>query len=179
MIFDTDCVLCSGMVAFVLAHEAGPVLRFAGAWSGEGLALAARYGFSKADLSETFLVIAGDKALARSDGAIAVAARLRAPWRWLTTLRFVPRALRDSAYLFIARRRYGLFGRRDNCTIVPMEQRARFIGVADDRQHRALPEPPLPSWRGLSHDCPVHVIAKFSWSCRESKGGGGAFWRRR
>ena len=133
MIFDTDCVLCSGMVAFVLAHEAGPVLRFAGAWSNEGLALAARYGFSKADLSETFLVIAGDNALARSDGAIAVAAQLRPPWRWLTALRFVPRVARDAAYLFIARRRYRLFGRRDNCTIVPLEQRARFIGVAESR----------------------------------------------
>jgi hypothetical protein len=57
VVFDTDCVLCSGMVSFVLAHERAPELRFAGAWSDEGLALAARHGFSRPDLDETFLVL--------------------------------------------------------------------------------------------------------------------------
>jgi len=137
IVFDTDCVLCSGMVAFILAHESGPVLRFAGAWSPEGLALAARYGFSKADLSETFLVVTMGAALARSDAAIAVLKQLRAPWRWLAALRFIPRPLRDAAYRLIARRRYRLFGRRENCVVAPAEQRGRFIGVGGAGAERA------------------------------------------
>lgn len=40
VVFDTDCVLCSGMVRFVLAHERGPDLCFVGArcsgWVREG-----------------------------------------------------------------------------------------------------------------------------------------------
>jgi predicted DCC family thiol-disulfide oxidoreductase YuxK len=54
VVFDTNCVLCSGMVAFILAHERNRVLRFVGAWSDEGLALAARHHFSKSDLDQTF-----------------------------------------------------------------------------------------------------------------------------
>ena len=44
IVFDTDCLLCSGMVRFVLRHERDNALHFAGAWSDEGLSLAARHG---------------------------------------------------------------------------------------------------------------------------------------
>ncbi|MBW3558282.1 MAG: DUF393 domain-containing protein [Proteobacteria bacterium] len=127
MVFDTDCVLCSGMVAFVLNHERAPELRFAGAWSDEGLNLAAAHGFSKADLHETFLVIDGGRALTRSEAGLAVLSRLRAPWRWLTLLRVAPRPLRDAVYSFVARRRYRWFGRRQNCTVVPASERHGFL----------------------------------------------------
>lgn len=129
IVFDTDCVLCSGIVAFVLAHERDHRLRFAGAWSVEGLALAAQHGFSRQDLEETFLLIAGGHVLTRSDAALAILRHMRAPWRWLVALRLVPRPLRDAAYRFVARRRYRWFGRRANCTIVPPSERERFIGM--------------------------------------------------
>lgn len=129
MVFDTDCVLCSGAVAFILAHERDRALRFAGAWSAEGLALAGQYGFGRADLNDTFLVVVGGAALTRSDGALAVAGHLRAPWRWLRVLRAVPRPLRDAVYSFVARRRYRWFGQRKDCTVVPAAERERFVGV--------------------------------------------------
>lgn len=130
MVFDTNCVLCSGAVAFILAHEHDRTLRFAGAWSPEGAALAARHGFTATDLNDTFLVLTGDRALTRSDAAMAVAGHLRAPWRWLGILRALPRPVRDAAYSFVARRRYRWFGRRADCTVVPAAERGRFIGVA-------------------------------------------------
>ena len=129
MVFDTNCVLCSSAVAFILGHEAHPVLRFAGAWSEEGLALAGRYGFTRADLNDTFLVITDGQALTRSNAALAVATHLRAPWRWLGLFRFVPRTVRDGAYSFIARRRYRWFGQHQDCTVVPPAERHRFIGL--------------------------------------------------
>lgn len=129
IVFDTDCVLCSGGVAFVLAHERGRRLRFAGAWSAEGLALAERHGFSRLQLDETFLLITDRGVLTRSDAGLEVLRHMKAPWRWLAMLRLVPRPLRDRVYRFVARRRYRWFGRRENCTIVPASERDRFIGV--------------------------------------------------
>lgn len=129
IVFDTDCVLCSGMVAFVLAHEQDHELHFLGAWSDEGLALAAKHGYSRADLNRTFLVIEAGEALNKSDAVIAIAAHLRAPWRWAKILRLCPRPLRDHAYSFVARHRYRWFGHHKNCTLIPPEARHRFIGV--------------------------------------------------
>jgi predicted DCC family thiol-disulfide oxidoreductase YuxK len=61
VVFDTDCVLCSAMVAFILAHERALSLGLAGAWSEEGLALATTCGFCRSDLNETSLVVRGGK----------------------------------------------------------------------------------------------------------------------
>ena len=129
VVFDTDCVLCSDVVAFILAHERDRNLCFAGAWSREGLELAARHGFTKSDLNETFLVIVEGRALAKSDAGIAILRSLKAPWRWLAVLRLVPRGLRDAAYSSVARRRYRWFGRRKDCVVVPRGERHRFLGV--------------------------------------------------
>ena len=129
IIFDADWVLCSGMVAFVLAHERDRALRFAGAWSDEGSALAQRHGFSQADLNDTFLVVTAEGALKRSDAGIEILRHLVAPWRWLIVLPAVPRPLRDAVYDIVARRRYRWFGRRENCTVVPTSERHRMIGV--------------------------------------------------
>jgi predicted DCC family thiol-disulfide oxidoreductase YuxK len=131
VVFDADCVLCSGLVAFMLAHERDARTRFAAAGSREGLALAARHGFSKADLDETFLVIEGGAAFSRSGAAIRLARRLKAPWRWLAALALIPRPARDAAYAFVAARRYRWFGRRGDCVVVPPDQRARFLGLGD------------------------------------------------
>src|ERR1700677_177830 len=43
IIFDSNCVLCSRLVAFVLANERAPEFKFVGAWSDSGLSLAARH----------------------------------------------------------------------------------------------------------------------------------------
>ena len=136
MVFDTNCVLCSGAVAFILKHERDRALRFAGAWSDTGLALAARHGFTRADLNATFLVITAGQALARSDGALAVAGHLRAPWRWLRMMRLVPRPVRDAVYDLVARRRYRWFGQRQDCVVVPAGERGRFIGSAGSGERR-------------------------------------------
>jgi len=133
IVFDTDCVLCSGMVAFVLRFERDAALHFAGAWSPEGARLAAAHGFAPKDLDATFLVVVGGKGLTRSDAAIEISRHLKAPWRWLGVLRIVPRSWRDCAYDLIARRRYRWFGRRENCTLVPPDQRHRFTGVGGAR----------------------------------------------
>lgn len=130
VLFDTDCVLCSGAVSFIMAQERAPTLHFAGAWSEPGLALAARHGVTREELARTFLVILDTRALKRSDAALEIARHLRAPWSTLWLLRALPRRLRDAGYDIVARNRYRLFGQQTSCIRVPPAQRHRFIGVA-------------------------------------------------
>ena len=131
IIFDTDCVLCSGWVGLILRHERAAEARFVSAWSDEGAALATRHGLSPADLDLTFLVITSDgQPLIKSDAGLAILATLRAPWCWGRALRIVPRGLRDWVYDRVARDRYRWFGRRDQCFLPPAGQAHRFTSAS-------------------------------------------------
>jgi len=127
MIFDGECVLCSRTVQFVLRHERDESIRFATTQSAAGREIAEQNGISAAALDLTFVLVEDGKVWVRSDAAFRVARHLRAPWRWLALLRISPRPLRDLAYSVVARRRYGLFGRREHCFMPTPSQRHRFI----------------------------------------------------
>ena len=111
---------------FVLAHERAPLTRFVAIKSGEGRALAAKHGVDPDDPS-SFLLIDAGRAWRESDAALRLARHFRAPWSGLTGLRWVPRALRDAAYRFVARHRCHLFGRSDACIVPSAATRARFV----------------------------------------------------
>ena len=125
--FDTDCVMCSAWVRFVLRHERAPAARFVSAWSEQGLALAAEHGLAPRDLDDTYLVLSGGRALTRSEATLAIISTLRAPWSWASASRIVPPPLRDWFYERMARNRYRWFGRRDQCFLPPEGQQARFV----------------------------------------------------
>ena len=48
-------------------------------------------------------------------------------WRLAGLLRLVPRFIRDAVYDWIARNRYGWFGKRDSCRLPSPEERAVFL----------------------------------------------------
>lgn len=128
VVFDTDCVLCSGMVHFVLRHERGPTIRFVSAWSPSGLALAAAHGLTEKDLNDTYLVVENGIGYTRSDAGIVLLGHLRAPWRWgAPLLRMVPRFVRDPLYTFVAHHRYRWFGHAPRCFRPPPASADRFI----------------------------------------------------
>jgi predicted DCC family thiol-disulfide oxidoreductase YuxK len=124
-VFDAHCVFCAWSTRFILAHEAAPVIRFVAITSAEGRALAKQHGVNPDD-PLTFLFIDAGKALTASDAVLAIAARLRWPWRAIGIARVIPRPLRDAAYGFVARHRYRLFGRSDACIAPDAATRARF-----------------------------------------------------
>lgn len=127
VVFDTDCLMCSAWVHFILRHERHPTSTFVSAWSEAGLALAAEHGFTAESLDRTYLVVLEGKPLIKSDATLAILDRLRAPWRWAKALRFLPRTWRDWFYDRMARNRYHWFGRKDQCFLPPKGQGARFI----------------------------------------------------
>jgi predicted DCC family thiol-disulfide oxidoreductase YuxK/gamma-glutamylcyclotransferase (GGCT)/AIG2-like uncharacterized protein YtfP len=125
-VFDGECNLCARSVAFILDHERDHAIHFAAAQSVVGKELLRKCGLD-AERLETFVFIDGDKALVRSDAALAVARHLRLPWRLLSVFRVIPRACRDWVYRVVARNRFRWFGRRESCLVATPQQRSRFI----------------------------------------------------
>jgi predicted DCC family thiol-disulfide oxidoreductase YuxK len=125
IVFDGVCVLCSGWVRFVIERDRAARFRFTPVQSAYGSALAARLGISVED-PETNAVVFADRALFKSDAAIAVLSCLPR-WSWVRALIAVPRPIRDWAYDWIARHRYHLFGRHDSCMVPTPELARRFV----------------------------------------------------
>ncbi len=127
IIFDGECIFCSGWVQFVLKHDKTGRYRFLAAQSPLGQALYRHYGLTTPDY-ETNILIENGRAYFKSEGSIRMAAGLGAPWSAVRVLRLFPRGLMDLIYEFVARNRLRIAGRRERCYVPTPEQRGRFIG---------------------------------------------------
>ncbi|KAF1054453.1 MAG: hypothetical protein GAK43_00886 [Stenotrophomonas maltophilia] len=126
VLFDGVCRLCNGWSQFLLRHDRAERYRLCSVQSAPGQALLAWFGLPT-DHFDTLVYIEDGKAYVRSEAILRILAGLPAPWNWARLLRGVPRIIRDPAYDLIARNRYRLFGRLDQCALPSAQTRARFI----------------------------------------------------
>lgn len=131
VLYDGVCGLCSSLLQFLLTHDRRGVFAFASLQSRTGRRLVEHLGGDPADLT-SFYVLANyrtdrSRTLARSKAALFVAGQLGWPWKVAVSARVLPRAVLDRAYDVIARNRYRVFGRFEQCLAPWPEFRGRFI----------------------------------------------------
>jgi predicted DCC family thiol-disulfide oxidoreductase YuxK len=126
IVFDANCLLCSGWVQFLLRHDRKQVLRFASMQTDGGRALLDRAGID-ALAPDTFLLVDGDRLRTQTHAIFHVLHALGWPWRFAWVLWIIPAPLRDAAYRSLARNRYRWFGRRETCWLPSPEHDSRFI----------------------------------------------------
>jgi predicted DCC family thiol-disulfide oxidoreductase YuxK len=79
------------------------------------------------DNLETLLVIDGKRSYQHTGAILRVVHQLGWGWRPLWVLWLVPAPLRNVVYRFIARNRYRIFGRTEECFLPLPEDRSRFL----------------------------------------------------
>lgn len=126
IVFDGECVLCSGFFRFMLARDSAARFRFATAQGPIGQALYQALGLPT-DEFETNLVIVDGVIYQKLDAFAAAMQALGGAWRIFGAVRVLPGWLKNPSYLIIARNRYRLFGRYDSCMIPDASLRARFL----------------------------------------------------
>jgi predicted DCC family thiol-disulfide oxidoreductase YuxK len=128
LLFDGVCNLCNGFVTFVIDRDPAAVFRFASLQSQAGQAALLAHGRSvPSGDPETIILVEDGRVYERSTAVLRAARRLKGPFKLLYAFVFVPRALRDAVYGWIARHRYGWFGRSDSCRVPTPALRARFL----------------------------------------------------
>jgi len=136
VVFDGECALCNGFVAWLVTHDPRGHFRIAGSAGDVGAAVVAAAGLDSQITASTLLVWDG-KAHVRSAAIIAVARGLPWPWRAIAGIRVVPRVLRDAAYGFIATRRPRMSADDPACGVPPPKLvelwRSRLASIADVR----------------------------------------------
>lgn len=126
IIFDGECVLCSGSAQFVMRHDRHKVYRLLAAQTPLGRALYAHFGLDAQDY-ETMILMADGVALLKSEAVIRIAEGLGLPWSVAAVLRVVPRSWRDRLYGVLARNRLRLLGRRSHCYVPAPGDADRFL----------------------------------------------------
>jgi predicted DCC family thiol-disulfide oxidoreductase YuxK len=124
--FDGVCNLCNAFIQFVIRRDPAARFRFAPLQSD---AARARLGAVPApgSLPDSILLFDDGRLYVRSAAVLHIARGLRAPWPLLYGLVVVPRPLRDWVYDFVARRRYGWFGKRETCMVPTSDLARRFL----------------------------------------------------
>lgn len=126
IVFDGECVFCSGNAQLVMRLDRNDRFRFAAMQQDVGRELLLKSGIDPDD-PETMIVISDGKILRDSDAVIHVYRHLGWPWRMLGAFRLLPRLLRDRGYRLVARNRYRWFGRRVTCWVPQPADRSRLL----------------------------------------------------
>lgn len=131
VLYDGVCGLCNSLLQFLLTHDRRGVFAFASLQSATGRAVVERLDGDSADLT-SFYVLTNyrtrhTRILARSKAALFVAGQLGWPWKAAVLARVLPTAMLDRLYNVVARNRYRMFGRFEQCLTPRPEFRGRFI----------------------------------------------------
>jgi len=132
VLYDGVCGLCSRLLQFLLKHDRRAVFSFASLQSEVGKTMVERLGGNPNELT-SFHVLANYRAddaqmFSRSKAALFVAGELGWPWKMAVLMRILPNVILDHVYNVVARNRYRVFGRYEQCLIPRPEFRRRFVG---------------------------------------------------
>jgi len=139
LIYDGLCGFCNRTVQWVLKRDKANQFRFApqqSRWAEEALL---RHGMQRDAMLEqnsVYLVLnpnsPQERILLRSDVTVYSLLLLGGVWKVLgRCLQFVPRFVRDAAYILTARNRFRLAGKYEVCPLPTAEDREKFLGITD------------------------------------------------
>ncbi len=126
VLFDGVCNFCNRSVAFIAAHDPGAHFFFAALQSDVARRLIALAG-SKDNLPDSVALIEDGQIYTHPIAALRILRRLRFPWPLFYVLIVLPKWLRNGVYSWVARHRYGWFGKQDACMVPTPALRSRFL----------------------------------------------------
>jgi len=125
ILYDGVCVFCSRWIRFVAMRDIERRFRFTAIQSPYGARLAQAFGIDPND-PDTNAVVHGGIAWFKSDGALTVLSNLPG-WGWTRVLLWLPKPVRDPVYNLVARNRYRIFGKYEECFVPDAEFKARVM----------------------------------------------------
>lgn len=126
ILFDGVCKLCNAWSNFIIRHDVNHKFKLASVQSEQGKAILTHFNYPS-EVFETMLVVHGSAYYEKSDAFFFVMKELGYPWRTISFLQVIPRALRDWLYDRIALNRYALFGKYDYCRLPTPDHENRYL----------------------------------------------------
>ncbi len=122
--YDSDCVLCSRTVRFLLQIDQRTQLKFAPLSGSTSKYLNIH---DKSASARSVVFFNKGKFYFESTAALQIIRQLPYPWRLLFILIVFPPFIRNTVYKWIARNRYKWFGKTNNCDILQQQYEGRIL----------------------------------------------------
>lgn len=126
ILFDGICNFCNSIVNLVLKNDKENVFLFSAQQSVEGQKILARFGKQEQDVN-SLIFIDENEVFEGADAAIQISKYLRGFPRILYSFRIFPHTVNHAAYNFIAKNRYKIFGKRNECRVPTEKEKKRFL----------------------------------------------------
>lgn len=126
LLFDGVCNLCNGFINFIIDRDKNHQIKFASLQSDFAAELMASRSLDP-DYFDSVVLIKGSETFVKSRAALEILKTLGFPWKLFYAGIIIPEALRNVIYDWIARNRYGWFGKRDTCRVPTPELKERFL----------------------------------------------------
>ena len=126
LLFDGICNLCIYSIQVILKHEQDNLIQFAPLQS-EIAQTTLEQTNSILKGSESIIFIEQQRIFYKSDAVIQISSHLKRPWRWIGYIRILPLPVRDFLYDIVAKYRYIIFGKKENCMVPTGNFKHRFL----------------------------------------------------
>ncbi len=123
VVFDNYCIMCNHIVGMLISIDKQKRLFFT---TFQSKAMENISGLEQLPDDSVVFLRDGKKYL-RSDAVINIIETLGYPWKVFSVFRFVPFALREKMYSFIARHRYSIFRQKTACNVISSDIKSRYL----------------------------------------------------
>lgn len=125
VIFDGTCNLCSSSVKFIIDRDKKGYFKFLALQSSQAQELLKEKNTHIS--ADSVILVEGENLYIRSRAALRISAKLTWPWKIVSWLRVFPSFLIDPFYKLIAKYRYKVWGKKEQCMLPSPEIKDRFL----------------------------------------------------
>lgn len=127
ILFDGVCNLCDKSVQLILKNDKNDVFRFVALQSDLGKKIIKHIGVEYNKTDSIILYIPGSAYYYKSQAALKIAKDMSGIYNFLSLFEYLPIALTESVYDYVAKNRYKWYGKKDQCRIPTKETLNKFL----------------------------------------------------
>ncbi len=133
ILYDGVCGLCNRLNQFVLKRDLLNKFRFTSIQSLLGREILERYGKNPDDLNTMYLIadykMSSERVLSKAPAALFILQEIGGFWRVSGFLKILPLFVLNLGYDAIAKTRYRIFGKFDQCLMPDPKHKDKFLDV--------------------------------------------------
>ena len=126
ILFDGFCNLCNSTVNFIIGRDHDIKFKFAALQSEKGKAVIASNNIDP-EYSKSILLITDKNVFKKSRAILEIVKRSQGLWKLFYVFRIIPIPVLDIIYDLVAKYRYGVFGKREQCRMPTPELMKHFL----------------------------------------------------